>query len=413
MRKSEQHEIEWLINKINLSALAERATFLRNGVPCVVPPLSYDRATRSRVMGGMNYHIDLKFSDGVVWIARIRRVNATSPPLKVRDAIFSSEVATLKFLEQTGVPAPKVHDFALEGPENAIGVSYMLQEKMAGRSCSWSLANPEQKSNLLRDLADVFIELSAHSFDSIGSPVLQPGLEIGPFARESLTDIDSNSTMKALGPFHSLHEYHTAEIDLILDLIRREETYAQQPVDAYLIHLFLLEILPCITRTVDPTELGESPYFLTHPDDKGDHILVDENFRITAVIDWEWAHTVPPALAFNSPIMLFDVGEFYDGNNTLSKDEEMFAELLKTKGRSDLAGYVRGGRLHHRFAFCCGYDLTDWSGFLGLFRGLRKAVGVDMDLEWEEWKRVALERYCDDAGLKQVLAMEKDSSESR
>jgi hypothetical protein len=271
MRRSEQQEIEWLVSKINLPALTDRASFLRNGIPCTVPPLTFDRATRRRVIGSMNYHIDLRFSDGIVWIARIRRVNATPPPPQVRDNIFTSEVATLKIPEHTGVPAPRVHDFALEGPSNLVGVSYMLQEKIAGRSCSWSLANPEQKKNLLKDLANVFIELSAHPFDSMRSPVLQPSLAVGPFARESLTDIYRSSTMKTLGPFYSLRDYHTAEIHLILDLIRRREMYVQQPVDAYLIHLFLLEMVPHITKKVENAELGKSSCFLTHPDDKGDH----------------------------------------------------------------------------------------------------------------------------------------------
>jgi hypothetical protein len=31
-------------------------------------------------MGGMNYHIEVKFEDGISWLARIRRFNATSPP---------------------------------------------------------------------------------------------------------------------------------------------------------------------------------------------------------------------------------------------------------------------------------------------------------------------------------------------
>jgi hypothetical protein len=43
---------------------------------------------------------------------------------------------------------------------------------------------------------------------------------------------------------------------------------------------------------------------------------------------------------------------------------------------------------------------------LGLFRGLRKVVDVDADLEWEEWKVVALERYRDDVGLQQILAIQ-------
>jgi len=45
MRRSEQQEIEWLINRINLPVLTARASFLRDGIPCTVPPLTYDRAS--------------------------------------------------------------------------------------------------------------------------------------------------------------------------------------------------------------------------------------------------------------------------------------------------------------------------------------------------------------------------------
>jgi hypothetical protein len=36
-------------------------------------------------------------------------------------------------------------------------------------------------------------------------------------------------------------------------------------------------------------------------------------------------------------------------------------------------------------------------------------VGVDVDLEWEEWKGVALGRFREDVGLQQVLAIEKNA----
>jgi hypothetical protein len=45
--------------------------------------------------------------------------------------------------------------------------------------------------------------------------------------------------------------------------------------------------------------------------------------------------------------------------------------------------------------------------------GLRRVVGVDAELEWAEWKDVALERFRGDVGLQQVLAMEKDVLASR
>jgi len=39
-------------------------------------------------MGGMNYHVEICFSDGVAWTARVRRFNATSPPPVLRAPPF-------------------------------------------------------------------------------------------------------------------------------------------------------------------------------------------------------------------------------------------------------------------------------------------------------------------------------------
>ena len=98
------------------------------------------------------------------------------------------------------------------------------------------------------------------------------------------------------------------------------------------------------------------------------------------------------------------VGDFYDGANHLGDDEIIFAQLFEEKGRQDLADFVWKGRLQHRFAFCCGYDLADWDGFLGLFRGLRDAIKVDDGLEWDAWKTAVLDRYKDDKGLQLLLS---------
>ena len=144
-----------LIEKVNVSALVARATYLRNGISCSIRPLQYNRSTRRSLMGGMNYHI---FRDGVSWLARICRFNATSPPTALRDYILQSEVATLRFLQKTNVLAPQVFDFALEGKDNPVGVGYILMEKMAGSSLRWASASPEQRQKVMNQLVDVFIE---------------------------------------------------------------------------------------------------------------------------------------------------------------------------------------------------------------------------------------------------------------
>ncbi|KAG8420776.1 hypothetical protein J3458_002704 [Metarhizium acridum] len=158
------------MKKVNTHALEARASHLRQGIPCSTPLLKYDRETRSSVMGGMNYHIEVRFEDGVVWIARIRRFNASSPPAALRDYIIQSEVATLMFLKHTNVPAPEVYDYALEDmPSNTVGVGYILMQKLPGRSLRWSIATPEQRRNVMNQLADTFIELHKHPFPLLSS----------------------------------------------------------------------------------------------------------------------------------------------------------------------------------------------------------------------------------------------------
>lgn len=189
-------------------------------------------------MGGMNYHIDIQFEDGSVWLARVRRLNATSPPPHLRDCNFQSEFATMQFLETTAVSTPKVFDFALESQDNPIGVGYMLVEKMAGKPLRWSLASPDQRKKIVEQLAEIFIELRKYPFEEMDCLSTSSSHRVGPFARKSLTDFNGSHILP-LGPYSSLQEYYTSSIKLILDLVIREEMYSQNPIDAYLIHRFV------------------------------------------------------------------------------------------------------------------------------------------------------------------------------
>lgn len=349
-------------------------------------------------MGGMNYHLEIQFEDGISWLARIRRFNATSPPPDLQAYIMRSEVATLQLLEKTRVPAPRVFDYSFD--EGRLGVRYMLMEKMTGKSLRWSITSPEQRQKVMSQLADIFIELSGFSFDRMGS-LDQSGAEtehVGPFARESLTDYHDHQ-MHPIGPFPSSYDYILASIRLTLDLIRRGECYTEQAVDAFIIHRFLLD---SASKILSFHRFDDGRFYLKHADDKGDHILIDDDHDITGIIDWEWAHTYPKSAAFNSPILLLPVADFYDGKNNLGDDELVFAQLLQDKGRADLAEIVKNGRILHRFEFCCGYDLADWDGFLGLFQGLRRALNVDEDLDWDAWKEKTLRHYKDDDQLKEL-----------
>ncbi|KAJ5946821.1 hypothetical protein N7454_003660 [Penicillium verhagenii] len=354
-KKAEQDEITKLIDRFDISALLLRASALHEGIPCsIVQDLHYNTSIRGSVMGGMNFHIKIQFEDGITWLARIRRANATSPPVALRDYILRSEVSTLQFLSGIKVPAPKVKDFN-SCESNSVGVRYILMEKLPGRSMRWSLATAEQRRKVTGQLADIYLELFRHPFPLTGSLNHPGSLDIGPFAREYSTEYH-DSQMKPMGPFAS-------------------------PKD----------------------KLDDGNFYLEHADEKGDQILVDDEFNITGIIDWEWAYTDTKSGAFNSPIVLLPVADFYAGQASIGEDELFFAKCFEDKGYPDLGRIVKNGRLIHLFRFCCGYDLADWEGFLGLFGGLQKCMANMDTFNWNEWKKERLEFYREDKQFRQVL----------
>jgi hypothetical protein len=199
---------------------------------------------------------------------------------------------------------------------------------------------------------------------------------------------------------HKGKEYFTAYIQLILNLIYRQKLYADRAVDAFLVHHFLLKIAP---KACSLSHADDEKFYLKHADEKGEQILVDNEFNITGIIDWEWAHTDSKSGAFNSPIVLLPVADFYACENSIGEDEEFFAKCFEANEHPYLAMIVRNGRIIHRFRFCCGYDLSDWKVFLGLFGGLLAAIGGTEDFDWDNWRVEALVHYQEDHQLHQVI----------
>ncbi|KAK0667822.1 hypothetical protein QBC41DRAFT_395247 [Cercophora samala] len=370
----------------NTAALAKRASKLRNGTPCVVHLPDY----QDLMKGTRNYHLDVEFADGVTWIARIRQPpmnHAAPPPPSVRSYLIQSEAATLRFLETTAVPAPRVFGYGLEGPDNPVGVGYILMEKLPGAPLRWDVADPNQRRKVLEQLAEVYVELGRHPFAGLGSLDTPGSDHVGPFARELTFD---------LGACRSWREYCVRYIVHVLGLIERGEIYTQRSADAFLIHRFLLDLVPRMAGLVGGWD-ERFPFYLKHADEKMDHVLVDEEFNITGVIDWESAYTAPAFVAFNTPMGILPVKDFYDGvDDILGEDEEVFLKMLKRKrgqGLSNGGGY---GRLLHRFLFCIGFDIDKYpDDFETLFKGLRNGVGVDQGVEWDWWRVVASQRYYD------------------
>jgi hypothetical protein len=139
-------------------------------------------------------------------------------------------------------------------------------------------------------------------------------------------------------------------------------------------------------------------------DDKGDHILVDDDFNITAIIDWQWVRTTTKAETFSAPLFLLDVYSFYDDNNAFSDHENAFIKILEKRSKYDLAAFVRNGRYQHCIAFSIGGHVEDnslkqlFEGFLKLQLGRKQGSIV-----WDEWRGEALVKYHGERELMQFM----------
>jgi hypothetical protein len=363
-------------------------------MPCSV---DLTRKSLSTMMGNQNCHIEITFQDNVKWLARCRLSKTSSPPQSVSDYILQSEAATMIYLQEyTCVPTPKVFDWACSSdPNNHIGAGYILMEKLEGKPLNWQIAAPAQKERVMQQLVDILLELEKHPFTANGS------LNSSDKAQFDIQKLASPATFQegcGQGPFSSSVDRLRSVTELYLSLTYSGEITAFNSVDLYLAHRLRLDVIQ------DLSDVLPNQFFLKHPDDKGDHILVDDSFNIVGMIDWEWTQTVSKIEAFCSPCMMWPVADFYKGSNELSTDELRLASIFEQRDRKDLAECVIHGRKIQRFLFALGPESSflDEKTFVDLFMALKRSFDPT-DESWEQWRESALSKWQGDSRLQYLL----------
>lgn len=192
------------------------------------------------------------------------------------------------------------------------------------------------------------------------------------------------SPSRSLGPFSTLEESLTSILTHEIDMIRGGEL-STLATDNFLTHLWRLRHLPSLLASAT-----DDHFYLKHADDKGDHILIDEDSNITRIIDWEFASTETKSLAFSSPCMMWPVQKYYDGSNDLSQEEYEFAQMFRRRGRKDMAQMILQGRAWQGFLFFLGTaDIPPYDVFSNLFQGLRRSFEGENIGSYLEWRHHA------------------------
>ncbi|KAJ3499497.1 hypothetical protein NLG97_g271 [Lecanicillium saksenae] len=387
-------ELRHLCSMINDEAVCQLASKLNSGKTCIIEH-SYE-AGAGALMGCANYHARIHFQDGSPpWLLRVPRVASFTVgfPPTLADYLIKSEYATLKFLETTKIPAPKAFGYGIcrDGTDHGVGVSFLLLEELPGEPWTGGDGSTEEKDKIWSQLADILVELECHPLPKAGSLTLQSSA-IGVSAVAS----DRFVVLSPAGPFSTAAAYYTAFTDQYLTLIADGQLYTEYPVNAYLVYRFLKDN---VAQLADLDTEGAKEFFLKHVDDKGDHLLVDENLNITGVIDWQMARVVPRREAFGPSLVTVNMSALCNGKVSLSADDVALVEALRRKGISSLPNSMIDEKARR---FFWGLALEpEWSYALPLANAILEVFGVG--LEWAQWRETALKMYKSDERLHALI----------
>lgn len=340
---------------------------------------------------------------------------------------IKSEYATLKFLERTSVPAPRAFGYGLRcggpGADHGVGVSFILMEELPGRPWYGGGEPPEdeetkrKEERLFAQLADVLAELARWPFDKAGSLTVREEegarKEKGGGGGDRVEEVvvlgpqmgDRFAVLDPEGPYETAEDYYAAWAEQHLELIADGQLYTEYPVDAYLTYRFLADNVGQMLEEPTKGKKKKEQFFLKHIDDNGQHILVDDDYNITGIIDWEYARTVPRHEAFGASTVTAEMDALYNREWTLpglSVRDRVLIEALENRGSPELARLICDERARRLFWGLALEPTGD--GAERLANEILKAFGVKET--WDEWREEAIRRYSDKR-LRRLLRREK------
>ncbi|WWD05435.1 hypothetical protein V865_003512 [Kwoniella europaea PYCC6329] len=399
-----------LLEIVRNAHLDKIASSMRNGHDCTI---DIPNSGETILEGGVNLHLILTFDDGKKWCARIRKRNILAPTSAIRSMEDQSEIASMKILNRiTNGIVPMVYEIPSDLQPNTDGLDFFYMDFVPGKPLNAPILNgeetPEQMDQAVHDYALFQISLKSLSFDAIGS--LYPASSnftpehgdhpviVGPLLSLHLR---FDEPPHFIGPFKSNKERYLWSIDLVLRKVIEGVFHPEAARYVYLAHL---ELKDMVNRFDKWDTFEDGKFYFKHGDDKGDHIMVDENGHITGILDWEWAYVTSKAEGFACCDAFMNPKVFWDGDNSLSRLELKLIEEYEALGHSDLGDCVRHGRIYQRLEELVGrYPDLD---FLNSIRELLSSDDIsfaDSD-DYVEW---AHHKYGNDTQYQELLTQDE------
>ncbi|EPS42310.1 hypothetical protein H072_3722 [Dactylellina haptotyla CBS 200.50] len=272
--------------KVNSEALIQLAQSLRKDVKA---------GLGQKISEALDYTVEITFEDKVSWLARIPKPWRSS---HVNDSL-AAQVAAWRYLRKhTSIPVPQVYHCAYDtDPSNTVGVSFMLYEKLSGRTVpeldEEDPASSDKAERFHDQLSQIILELSSCVFDKIGSlqqsPTDPEEFTVGPlYNLHNTYPLARGRAATHRGPYISIFEYFTA-----FGTLNYKDTKSQHhrgshqsndmcvPLDEELARFFLINKM--IPKFSIETGFNNGPFVFQNWGLNTQNILVDDDCNITGI----------------------------------------------------------------------------------------------------------------------------------
>lgn len=113
-----------------------------------------------------------------------------------------------------------------------------------------------QKKAWISEIAREFIKLKTLSYDAIGCLTFKSNSDgndhdlcIEPLVEPTHCGRDKRGRLSQLGPFNNAGDFRIAQVQQVLDLIKGGFKYLNNAVDAYMIHLEIIDLIKILYPT--------------------------------------------------------------------------------------------------------------------------------------------------------------------
>ncbi|RSL66087.1 hypothetical protein CEP54_003915 [Fusarium duplospermum] len=289
-----EEKIDKFVDCLDEDAICRLASQHNGQKPCRV--VGRDR-------GSFNVCFFIHFDeDGMRWVVRI----PLEPVVQNAWDKVQSEVTTMRYLQRsTTIPIPRIHAYGQDTglvKGHSMGQPFLICDHIAGQLLNMRMlakATKEQRTHFYDGLIDILAQLYQLEFPVAGSLMPNAHNEADP-AVGGLLSMAANELgrccqeeggIKTLTSASQYMDYQYRVLSKTYSLPTEELSRKQAQME-----LFALDSLEKQIPMLVSSQRPNDPFALAHMDLRCGNIMVTQDLRILAIIDWEFSGTIPRQL---------------------------------------------------------------------------------------------------------------------